>query len=527
MKNKLHQLFSTSPTRFDDYTLRHVPQNFRRWSPFLVAITALGGIAYLADFSIGASIAILCGTSNAILAIILAAIIIFITGLPLAIYAAKYNLDLDLITRGCGFGFYSSILTSIIFASFTFIFFALEGSIMAQGLLVGLNIPLWLGYLLTTLIVLPLVIYGMRALSQLQLWTTPIWLLLMIVPVFAIIVHDPQFFHKFMVYKGNSHNLGLDGATIVAGAGIALALMGQIGEQIDYLRLMPKKNSQNRKPWWLAVLFAGPGWVIIGALKQVVGIFLAVFILASVAPQLVVEPVHQFIGAFNLFLPPWLALSLAVILVVISQIKINVTNAYSGSLAWTNAYTRITRHYPGRIIFVIFNLVIALILMESDMFSMLGFILGFYSNCAIAWITIVASDIVVNKYLLGLSPKTPEYRKSMLYPINPVGFISFILASGISILAFFNLFGAELAKYSPMIALGLALILPPILAIVTQGKYYLRRDNDGITTPRVIDGEFSPELIYCPSCNNHYERAYMSKLLTSGQISCSLCETIS
>jgi purine-cytosine permease-like protein len=31
-------------------------------------------------------------------------------------------------------------------------------------------------------------------------------------------------------------------------------------------------------------------------------------------------------------LPGWAALALAVILVVISQIKINVTNAYSGSL---------------------------------------------------------------------------------------------------------------------------------------------------------------------------------------------------
>ena len=31
-------------------------------------------------------------------------------------------------------------------------------------------------------------------------------------------------------------------------------------------------------------------------------------------------------------LPGWAALTLAVILVVISQIKINVTNAYSGSL---------------------------------------------------------------------------------------------------------------------------------------------------------------------------------------------------
>ncbi len=39
-------------------------------------------------------------------------------------------------------------------------------------------------------------------------------------------------------------------------------------------------------------------------------------------------------------------MTLAVALVVISQIKINVTNAYSGSLAWTNSFTRVTKHLP-------------------------------------------------------------------------------------------------------------------------------------------------------------------------------------
>ena len=51
----------------EDYTLRYAPHSFRRWSPRVVAITALGGIAYLADFSIGASIGMAYGTTNAVL----------------------------------------------------------------------------------------------------------------------------------------------------------------------------------------------------------------------------------------------------------------------------------------------------------------------------------------------------------------------------------------------------------------------------------------------------------------------------
>lgn len=141
-------------------------------------------------------------------------------------------------------------------------------------------------------------------------------------------------------------------------------------------------------------------------------------------------------------LPGWAALTLAVILVVISQIKINVTNAYSGSLAWTSAYTRISKHYPGRIVFVIVNLAIALALMEGNMFAVLGKILGFYSNFAIAWVVVVATDISINKYVLKLSPKEPEYRRDMLYNVNPVGMVAFLVSAGLSIAAFFGLLGS-------------------------------------------------------------------------------------
>src|SRR3978361_1080895 len=37
----------------EDYSLRYAPKSFRKWSEYTVATTALGGIAYLADFAIG------------------------------------------------------------------------------------------------------------------------------------------------------------------------------------------------------------------------------------------------------------------------------------------------------------------------------------------------------------------------------------------------------------------------------------------------------------------------------------------
>ncbi|MDN4645215.1 purine-cytosine permease family protein [Arthrobacter sp. PsM3] len=498
----------------EDYTLRFAPRSYRKWAPGVVATSALGGIAYLADFSIGANIGIAHGTTNALLGIAVAALIIFVTGIPLAYYAARYNLDLDLITRGSGFGYYGSVITNVIFATFTFIFFALEGSIMAQGLELGLGIPKPLGYAASTLIVIPFVIYGMKVLSKLQVWTTPLWLILMVIPFAYLVITNPESIGTFFAYEGESGaGAGANLASVMLAAGVCLSLIAQIAEQIDYLRFMPPKTEANRVAWWRAVILAGPGWVIFGAVKQAVGLFIAVYLIATLDPAASAtanEPVHQFLGVYEHMMPGWLALALAVILVVISQIKINVTNAYSGSLAWTNSFTRVTRTYPGRLVFVVVNLMIALALMELNMFEFLNTILGFYANCGMAWIVTVATDIAINKYVLKLSPKQPEFRRGMLYNWNPVGVVSLALSAGISIAMFFGAFGSGIAPFSPIFAVAIAVVATPLMAIATGGRFYLRRTDDGIDLPMLDDdGNPSGAKLLCHVTGMEFERPDM------------------
>jgi purine-cytosine permease-like protein len=509
----------------EDYTLRFAPRSYRKWSTGVVATSALGGIAYLADFAIGANIGISYGTTNALWGIAVFAVVIILTGIPVAYYAARYNLDLDLITRGSGFGYYGSVVTNVIFATFTFIFFALEGAIMAQGLELGLGIPLWLGYALSTVIIFPLVIYGMKALSTLQVWTTPLWLVLMVIPFGYLLVAHPESIDAFLAYRGEDGQAPNVGSALLA-AGVCLSLIAQIAEQIDYLRFMPPKTPQNARRWWTAVLLAGPGWVLFGAVKQVIGLFLAVWVIATVADGAAVanQPVHQFLEIYQDLMPGWLAMTLAVVLVVISQVKINVTNAYSGSLAWTNSFTRVTGRYPGRLVFLAVNLAIALVLMEADMFDFLNTVLGFYANCGIAWVVVVATDIAVNKYLLGISPKAPEFRRGMLYAVNPVGFVSMLVAAGVSIVCFFGGLGETLRPYSPLVAIGLAFVLPPVLAIATRGRYYLRRTDDGIDVPMYDEhGNPSGEALTCHVCRQDYERPDMTACATHEAHVCSLC----
>ena len=69
--------------------------------------------------------------------------------------------------------------------------------------------PLWLGYAVSTIIIFPLVIYGMKVLSKLQLWTTPLWLVLMVMPFVYLLVSHPESVGTFFAYQGENG----DGAT--------------------------------------------------------------------------------------------------------------------------------------------------------------------------------------------------------------------------------------------------------------------------------------------------------------------------
>ena len=510
----------------EDYSLRYAPKSFRKWSEWTVANTAIGGIAYLADFSIGASIAITHGPVNAILAVLVAAAIIFLTGIPIAYYSARYNIDMDLLTRAGGFGYLGSTLTSIVYASFTFIFFALEGSIMAQAFNRGFSLPLPLGYLLASLVIIPLVIFGMTLLSRLQVWTQPIWLILMFAPFVYLAVKDPGVFGRFTHWgpqgsDGSGNGSGFTWLGFGLGMGVALSLIAQIGEQVDYLRFMPEKTAANTKRWWAAVITAGPGWVVLGAFKQIGGALLA-FVAVGGGATLVVanEPIEQYIGTYGKFFGG-AAVAIAVIFVILSQIKINVVNAYSGSLSWSNFFSRVLHYHPGRVIWIFFNVGISLVLMEANVFGFLNTVLGFYSNVAIAWIGALVADLVVNKPL-GFSPPIIEFKRAHLYNINPVGFGSMVVASTLSIMAFYNWFGATAQAFSPLLALAIAFVLTPIIAVATKGKYYIARE-DSHSEPLIIGGQVSAVELTCTVCHDDFERPDMAYCpFHEGDI-CSLC----
>ncbi len=134
-----------------------------------MANTAFGAASFLILEAVGGTLLVRYGLKNAFWAILATDLIIFMASLPISIYAARYGVDMDLLTRGAGFGYIGSTLTSLIYASVTFIFYALEAAVMAYALELALGIPPSWGYLICALVVIPLVTHGVSAVSRLCL----------------------------------------------------------------------------------------------------------------------------------------------------------------------------------------------------------------------------------------------------------------------------------------------------------------------------------------------------------------------
>src|SRR5580700_394704 len=238
----------------EDYALRFTAKTARRWSSLRVANTAIGAVSFLALEAIGGSITVNYGFVNATSAILVVSALILLTSLPIAYYASTFGVDIDLLTRGAGFGYLGSTITSLIYASFTFLFFAIEATIMSLAFEMCFGIPLFIGYVLSSLIVIPLVTHGITFISRFQLWTQPVWIVLHLVPFIYIAFADSASFERWTNFSGLAGDQGRSFDIVLFGtaATVVFSLIAQIGEQVDFLRFLPAREDRRRAGWWFA-----------------------------------------------------------------------------------------------------------------------------------------------------------------------------------------------------------------------------------------------------------------------------------
>ncbi|MGE4481396.1 ATP-binding protein [Acidocella sp.] len=483
----------------EDFALRFTAAKARRGA-FLVGNTALGAVSFLACEAIGGSITLTFGFTNAMAAILAAGLIMFLVGLPICAAATRYGVDVDLLTRGAGFGYIGSTITSLVYATFTFILFSIEASIMSAAIVMVLHPPLWLANCISALAVVPIAALGIKAISRMQLFTQPVWLLLQFGPLLYLAAEGLPDIGAWTRFPGFTGNNALALLPFGMATSILLSLLPQIGEQVDYLRFLPVRRG---KAGWAAMLLTGPGWVLTGCAKIAAGSFLTYLAVERGADwEHAAQPATMFHIAFlEVFRNPVLASALVLVFIVTCQIKINTTNAYAGSIAWSNFFSRLTHNHPGRVVWVVFNVLLALLLMQLGIYRVIQNILGLYANFAVGWMGALAADLIINKRL-GLSPPGIEFKRAHLYDINPVGVGAMALSVLVSTLMSFGVFHETARALAPFAGLVIAFIAAPAIAWLTKGRFYLARVPEArqSRTCIVCEGGFDqPDMAFCPA----------------------------
>jgi signal transduction histidine kinase/CheY-like chemotaxis protein/purine-cytosine permease-like protein len=490
----------------EDFALRFTARRARRWSAFRVGNMALGALSFLACEAIGGSITLAFGFENAMAAIVAVGVLMFLIGLPICLAATRHGVDVDLLTRGAGFGYIGSTITSLIYASFTFILFSIEASIMSAAIHAVLGLPFWLANVISALVVIPIAAFGVRAISRMQLWTQPVWLALQFGPLLYLALGGLPDFAAWTQFTGSLGNSGFALLPFGLAASILLSLLPQVCEQVDYLRFLPERSRAGGVAWWGALLLAGPGWVLTGCAKLAAGSFLTYLAIErGVAWGDAAQPAVMYrIVLLEVFRNPALASGLMLVFVATCQIKINTTNAYAGSIAWSNFFSRLTHSHPGRVVWVVFNVLLALLLMEIGIFRVIQNILGLYANFAVGWMGALAADLVINKPL-GLSPPGIEFKRAHLFDINPVGVGAMAISVLVSTALSFGVAGAMARALAPFCGLAIAFCAAPAIAFATGGRYYLaRRDapagDAAVLTCTVCEAAFErPDMAFCPA----------------------------
>ncbi|MEC5423974.1 cytosine permease [Virgibacillus sp. C22-A2] len=443
----------------DDYSLGRVPRDKRNMGWLSITNITFGIATAIFYFQMGSVMALQFGAVNAIISAVYAIIVAGILGTFIAYLSAKSGMNVNLLSRGGGFGYIGASLTSLIYATNFIMYCALEGLILVVAVHEFFPvIPKWALILFFGSIVIPLNWFGIKQLDKLQKWSLPLFFVFLIAAIVVAAMKPSSYDGSFWTYMPEGVQVG--GTALLLCIGMQHGIMGLTPLLAsDYARFLKPKDTKT-------------GIFVIGFIPQIfcfgvmggLGIWFGVR-LGEPNPGVYIV----------LLLGVWGAL-----FTMLTQIRINVTNIYSGSLSLSNFFENIFKFKPGRRFWVVVTGVTAIILMLLNIVDHLEAVMTFQGVFLLTWAMILVIDAVVVKKILKIGPGYYEARQDNLYKWNPVGVWSLIIASGLGTIAALGFMGTFLQSTAAFFAAILAAILTVVLAIATKGKYYVKKEANDI-----------------------------------------------
>lgn len=455
-ENTMNVEVSEKEIRKEDFALEKVPHEYRR--NWLGTMNITVGVATALIFmQTGSLMAITYGSMNALIAIIYATVVSGALGIGIAYQAAKTGLNVNLMARGGGYGYIGASITSLIYALNFIMYYAIEGAIMAAGVHAYIpQIPLWFYMIFFGLILIPFNWFGIKQLDTFQKVSLPVFLILLGAGMIVTVTSESAYSGNIFSYLPDGTEVG--GEALLICIGIMNGLVGIVSLLIsDYARFIKREQFGIGV---IAVGFALPfvAFFVMGLL----GIWFGIHYMQDNAGVYFVT----MLGVFG------------AIFAVITQIRINVTNLYSGSLSLANFFENVFKFTPGRTFWVVFVAVVAIISMLAGILDFMGVLLTYQGVFLFAWAATIVADAVVVKSLLKIGPDYFEYRQKYLYTWNPVGVLALLLSIFIGVIAHLGYMGSALQNIAAFFAAVLAFIFTIIFAMATKGKYYVKEHKD-------------------------------------------------
>lgn len=442
-------------TTESDHSLSKVPYNERKMGWLSITNITFGIATAIFYFQIGSVMALQFGAINALISAAYAIIVAGIMGTVIVYLSARSGMNVNLMSRGGGFGYIGASLTSLIYASNFIMYCALEGMILVFAVHEFFPvIPVWLLIVVFGTLVIPLNWFGIKQLDKLQKWSLPIFFVFLITAIVVSFMTPSQYDDAFWTYMPEGMQIG--GTALLLCIGMQHGIIGLTALiASDYARFLKPNHIKG-------------GSFAIGFIPQIfcygvmggLGIWFGVRLNE---PNPGVYIVHLLGIGGALF-------------TMLTQVRINVTNIYSSSLSLSNFFENVVNFKPGRRFWVVVAGVTAMALMLGGITDHLDAALTFQGVFLMSWAAILVTDFLVVKRMMKIGPGYYEERQEYLYKWNPVGVWSLIISSLLGTIAALGYMGPFMQSTAAFFAALLAAVLTIVIAYITKGKYYLN-DN--------------------------------------------------
>jgi purine-cytosine permease-like protein len=419
----------------EDFALEPVGQHRRPVAPLFSVMLAIPSA--LVFFAVGGSLGQAYGTRPLLTGLVVAAVIIGGAGWALTSFAARTGLDSDLISIRAGFGLVGSAITSLIYSVNFIVLYVLEMGIIVSAVHEQHpEVPTVLLTLAAGALVVGLAWFGISSLTRVMTVTLPLFLGLIVLAMFQVGTSAPQ--GSFWSYNPPG------GVSLTAWLSVLAALLAFVVNATvaaDVGRFLPERRRRLG-----SFLFGAVLQVVVFGGATLMGAWFSFRLGGDAAPG---SYLVGLLGGWGL------------LCVLLSQIRINIINAYSGSLSLSNFGARGLGLRPGRHVWMIGLVAVSSLLALVDVSSQLVQILTFESIFVMAWVSTLVSYIA---WFDLDAPKRVGGRLEDAPRVNVVGIGALAAAIAFATPLAFGAAG-ELGKaLAPLVAMGVAPVAVVALA---------------------------------------------------------------